>query len=96
MRRVRWTNCLDEVGHIAALSQDVASLPEQVRVQSRRTYQLFRRNPSHPGLNFKKVDEKDNIYSARIGLGYRALGQMDGSEIVWFWIGPHSDYDRLV
>ena len=65
-------------------------------MQSRRAYQLFRRNPSHPGLNFKKVDDENNIYSARIGLRYRALGQLDGSDIVWFWIGPHSDYDRLV
>jgi hypothetical protein len=73
-----------------------ANLPEQVRVQSRRAYQLFRRNPSHPGLQFKKVDQEDDIYSVRIGLGYRALGQLDGSEIVWFWIGPPADYDRLV
>ena len=57
---------------------------------------MFRRNPSHPGLNFKKVDEENNIYSVRIGRGYRALGQLEGSEIVWFWIGPHSEYDRLV
>ena len=73
-----------------------ANLPEQVRLQSLRAYQLFRRNPSHPGLNFKRVDDENNIYSARIGRGYRALGQLDGSDIVWFWIGPHSEYDRLV
>jgi mRNA-degrading endonuclease RelE of RelBE toxin-antitoxin system len=52
--------------------------------------------PSHPGLNFKKVDEENNIYSARVGLGYRVLGQVDGSEIVWFWIGSHGDYDKVV
>jgi hypothetical protein len=34
---------------------------------------LFRQNPSHPGLNFKKVDEESNLYSARIGLAYRSL-----------------------
>jgi len=73
-----------------------ADLPEQIRLQSRRAYQLFRHNPSHPSLNFKKVDEENNIYSARIGRSYRALGQVDGSDIVWFWIGPHSEYDRLV
>jgi len=72
-----------------------ADLPEQVRSQARRAYWLFRRNPAHPGLNFKKV-EGDNIYSVRVGLGYRALGQMEGSEIVWFWIGPHGDYDKLI
>ena len=71
-------------------------LPEQVRQQARRAYRLFRSNPSHPGLQFKKVDEEENIYSVRVGLSYRALGQLDGSEIVWFWIGPHAEYDKLV
>jgi hypothetical protein len=49
-----------------------------------------------PGLNFKKVDEENNVYSVRIGLAYRALGQIDGEAIVWFWIGPHGDYNKLV
>ena len=73
-----------------------AKLPDPVRLQARRAYQLFQLNPSHPGLNFKKVDDRNDIYSARVGLGYRALGQMDGSDIVWFWIGPHGEYDRKV
>jgi len=30
----------------------------------------------------------------RIGIGYRALGRVDGDEIVWFWIGPHGEYDK--
>jgi hypothetical protein len=72
------------------------NLPDQVRLQARRAYQLFRQNPSHPGLNFKKVDEENNVYSVRIGLGYRALGRIDGEAIVWFWIGPHGDYNKLV
>jgi hypothetical protein len=71
-------------------------LPDHVQRQAQRAYQLFRRNPAHPGLNFKKVDEERNIYSARIGLGYRVLGQLDGSDIVWFWIGPHNDYNKLL
>jgi hypothetical protein len=73
-----------------------ANLPDDVRVRAKRAYQLFRRNPSHPGLNFKKVDYANDIHSARVGLGYRALGQMDGEDIVWFWIGPHGDYDKLL
>ena len=47
------------------------------------------------GLRFKKVGRESNVYSARIGIGYRALGRVDGEEIVWFWIGPHSDYDKI-
>jgi hypothetical protein len=60
-----------------------ASMPEDVKVRAKRAYLLFRRNPNQPGLNFKKIDDQNHIYSARVGLGYRALGQMDGDDIVW-------------
>lgn len=73
-----------------------AILPEHIRRQARRAYRLFKQDPSHPGLNFKKVDEQNNLYSIRVGLGYRALGHFDGSEIIWFWIGSHGDYDKLI
>jgi mRNA-degrading endonuclease RelE of RelBE toxin-antitoxin system len=73
-----------------------ANLPDEIQQRAKRAYQLFRQNPSHPGLSFKKVDEENNIYSARVGLGYRVLGQIDDGDIVWFWIGPHTEYDRLL
>jgi hypothetical protein len=38
----------------------------------------------------------DDIYSARIGLGYRALAVVQKDRIVWYWIGSHSNYDRLI
>jgi hypothetical protein len=53
-------------------------------------------NPAHPGLQFKKLEGEDNVYSARIGLEYRALAVMKKDRIVWYWIGGHSEYDRLV
>jgi len=59
-------------------------------------YRLFQSNPAHPGLQFKKLEGEDNIYSIRIGLEYRALGAMRKDRIVWYWIGSHSEYDRLV
>ena len=58
------------------------NLPHHVQLQARRAYQLSRRNPFHPSLNFKKVDEVGNIYSARVGLGCRVLGQWDGGDII--------------
>jgi hypothetical protein len=37
-----------------------------------------------------------DIYSARVGLDHRALAfDMDG-ELVWFWIGSHDDYDKMI
>lgn len=72
------------------------NLPEQVRSAARRAFRLFQQNPSHPGLHFKKVDDEAAMYSARVGIGYRALAKLEGDAIVWFWIGPHSEYDELL
>ena len=66
-------------------------LPQNVRSRAKRAFRLFLRNPAHPGLNFKKVDRQENVYSARVGLGYRALPQMEGEDVLWFWIGTHGE-----
>jgi hypothetical protein len=68
-----------------------ANLPEEIQRQARRAYLLFRQNPHHPSLRFKKVDEESNTFSVPIGLGYCGLGVMEGSTIIWFWIGSHAD-----
>ena len=73
-----------------------AGLPEEIQAQARRAYRLFRTDPAQPSLRFKKVEQTENVYSVRIGLGYRALGVLQGSVVTWFWIGSHADYDRLV
>ena len=78
-----------------AFRKALAALPPEVQLQARRTYTLFRADPSHPSLRFKKIDDEENIYSVRIGLGYRALGLLEGSVVTWFWIGFHAEYDRL-
>ena len=71
-------------------------LPIDVQRAARRAYQLFIDNPGHPGLQFKKIEGEDNIYSARISLEYRALAVVKKDRVVWYWIGGHSDYERLV
>jgi hypothetical protein len=32
----------------------------------------------------------------RVTKGYRALGLRQGETIVWFWIGSHAEYERLL
>ena len=71
-------------------------LDERIQKKARRAYELFERNPQHPSLRFKKVHPTEPLYSARVSLNHRALGICDGSEIVWFWIGPHNEYERLI
>lgn len=72
------------------------ALPEQVRRQAQAAYRRFQQDPSHPGLQFKSVHDTKPIYSARISRDYRAVGIKSGEEIIWFWIGSHSDYDNLL
>lgn len=74
----------------------LAALPAHVRRQTQEAYRLFQGNPAHPGLHFKQGHADPPIYSARVGIGYRAVGALDGGAIIWLWIGSHPDYDRLL
>ena len=71
-------------------------LPRQVQQQAREAYALFLADPFHPRLHFKQVHPTEPIFSARIKSGYRAVGVRDGDSIIWFWIGSHADYDKLL
>ena len=71
-------------------------LPMQTRQQAREAYRLFRQNPSHPSLRFKKIHATQPIYSARVNKDCRVVGVMKGDVIVWYWIGPHHEYDKLL
>jgi hypothetical protein len=73
-----------------------SDLPSDAQKDAKRAYRLFLGNPAYPGLQFKKLEGENNIYSVRIGLGFRALGAMKADRIIWYWIGNHSEYDRLV
>jgi mRNA-degrading endonuclease RelE of RelBE toxin-antitoxin system len=73
-----------------------ADLPEQVQEQTRAAYRQFKENPSYPSLRFKKVHPELPIYSARISKSYRVVGQLDGDTVIWFWVGSHTEYDRLL
>ena len=71
-------------------------LPEHVRRQARESYRFFASEPHHPSLDFKRVSRRRPVYSVRVSIDYRALGVLDDGDIVWFWIGPHHEYDRLL
>ncbi len=38
----------------------------------------------------------DEIYSARIGSHYRAIGVLDGDTMTWTWVGTHEEYNRVI
>jgi hypothetical protein len=51
-------------------------------------------NPHHPGLHFERIHGREDLYSVRVGLGWRALGLVEGDSIYWYWIGSHAEYDK--
>jgi mRNA-degrading endonuclease RelE of RelBE toxin-antitoxin system len=69
-------------------------LPDRIRKKADRKFELLKNDPSHPSLHFKTV--ADDLWSVRVGLSYRALGTDVDGTIVWFWIGSHADYDRIL
>lgn len=71
-----------------------AQLSPEMKEQARKAYRLWRENPLHPSLHFKKVGK--NLWSARLTDGYRALALKKGDDYYWFWIGSHDDYDALL
>ena len=80
----------------AAFRALLAAAPAAVQAKAKAAYRLWAENPAHPSLRFKKVHDSAPIYSVRIDLDWRAVGVVEGGTMVWFWIGPHSAYERLL
>jgi len=72
------------------------TLPKPVQQQARDAYRQFKQDTWHPSLRFKQVHPTLPIYSARVSKSYRAVGVRNADGIVWFWIGTHTDYDKLL
>ena len=69
------------------------ALPAAVQKLADEKYALLKVDPQHPSLHFKKVGR---VWSCRVGLHYRVLGADTPTGVLWFWIGTHAEYDKLV
>ncbi len=72
----------------------LGDLPREVQELAHKNYALWLAEPHHPSLRFKHL--RGNVWSVRIGVHYRALAEVEGSEVTWLWIGHHSEYDHLI
>jgi hypothetical protein len=70
--------------------------PQEVQRQAEAAFRLWQSDPHHRSLAFKQIATRKDIVSVRVGLNWRALGTMTNDTVVWFWIGSHSDYDRMI
>lgn len=68
-------------------------LPEHIRQLADKNFALLKQDQNHPSLQLKKVR---HLWSVRVGLRYRSLAAESGDDLVWFWIGSHADYDKLI
>jgi len=68
-------------------------LPVSIQEQADTHFALSKENPSHPSLHFKKAG---GYRSVRIGMHYRALAVEVPEGLLWFWIGSHADYDKIL
>ena len=71
-------------------------LDPEVQRKVQRAYDLFKDNPRHGSLQFKRVKGTRNRYSARVDDNFRVLGELNGNTITWRWVGPHDEYDRMI
>jgi hypothetical protein len=71
-------------------------LPHGAQRLADKTYRLWRNDPSHPSLSFKKLKGGGERFSIRVGSHYRALGRIVKNGVEWVWIGTHEDYNTLV
>jgi hypothetical protein len=74
----------------------LAAAPAPIQAKTHSAYEFWARNPAHPSLRFKKVHDTLPIYAVRIDLDWRAVGLLQEGVMVWFWLGPHADYEKLL
>ncbi len=77
--------------------RDFAKLPREIQQRAKVAYRRFQVDPSHPGLQFKALHTKLALWSVRVTDSYRAVGVRESDDkIVWFFIGTHAEYERLL
>jgi len=69
------------------------ALPPDARVAARKAYRLWQQNPQHGSLRFQK---RGRFWRACFGGGHRALAVSATDGYLWFWIGTHDEYERLL
>lgn len=81
--------------HLAAPSfwKCYNELPPSIKELADKKFKILKNNHDHPSLHLKKINR---YWSIRVGKKYRALAVKVEEDIIWFWIGKHSEYDKLI
>ena len=68
-------------------------LPTVIQDLASKNFQLLKTDLEHPSLHLKKTGK---FWSVRVGIRYRAMAVEVEEGLLWFWIGTHAEYDRLI
>jgi hypothetical protein len=74
----------------------LSRLPPHIERAAVKAYRLWKDNPQHPSLQFKRVGDPEPLYSARVTQDYRAVAWIEEDHATWYFIGTHTEYDRLL
>jgi hypothetical protein len=74
----------------------LGNLPKEVREKATKAFKQFEMDPFNKSLQFKQVHPIEPIVSVRVTIQYRAVGVKEGDDILWYWIGHHSEYERII
>jgi hypothetical protein len=69
-------------------------LPLRAQKLADRYFAFFERDPLYPSLHLERI--RDEIWSVRIGGHYRALAKRREDCWLWFWIGTHEQYNKVM
>lgn len=69
------------------------ALPEDVQRLADKAFEFLKADPRHPSLHLKRVKR---YWTARVGLHHRAVAVDAQDGLLWFWIGTHAEYDKLI
>ncbi len=72
---------------------DYEKLPKHIRELADKNFEILKENSMHPSLHLKKVG---GYWSVRVGKKYRAVAIKMEEGLLWFWIGTHAEYDKLL
>jgi len=77
----------------SAFWKNYDALPKHVRELADQNFEKLKQNPKHPSLHLKQAGR---FWSVRVGQSWRALAVRDDEDMIWFWIGSHAEYDKLL
>ena len=74
----------------------LGKLDPATRRKARQAYQLFKDNPASWQPELQTGSRNKKPLFARIDDNYRVLGVVQGNAIIWYWVGPHDEYERMI